>query len=1195
MADSTDVEALQARLVICRQQLDCNSVINTLMRKEHLQNEIVRIEQQLAKALGIRDDEDQYDEVPEAIKRESATNTPEFLYFPSINSPGVTHSPFSVHSPKVPQVKSETPPNSYTVDNYAGSSSTIAPTGNTVADSIRLALVDAGEGDWDIEDLLRQQALMENRLADLKRRREEEDEAYARSIQEEEYQVHQRPRIFPPPPSTMQAGMDRARQERMDAEMAKVFAECESSSSSFNLASSPTMTTFPSTDNLQATLSARPLFPIFEKRWNWEETTVGPSNASRATASGPTSTAPLSAAEQIMSMPDLSIPTGIRPLYSIPGFPGFPGFIPANTLASVGQLQNHATATAILASAAGSNQKQMIPVRQFVGGPTAQSTSQKQATVDLTKPVIDLTKQVHEIPSSDEEDATHGASSSSNPADLDDYPKIFNSYIAGARESMSHNTTYSYVGGYDDENDEDDENEDGYGFAYLYSHDNCVYNQAYSWGRRIERDYSRNMTQTQVDQELRDLLANVQASEEDILPQDRSGTPEGMASHVALLEHQKIGLTWLQKMEDGTNRGGILGDDMGLGKTIQTMALIVSRPCGPIDDPTIWDDRKIYYEPPPASALVKTKATLVVAPVALVYQWAEELRTKTQPGLLKIHVYHGSSRFSDPEVLRRYDVVITTTATLTNDAGNKDINPRKARQIGTLFKAHFHRVVVDEAHTIKNRHTKSSKACAQIAATYRWCLTGTPVQNHVDELYSLIRFLNIKPYCDWDEFRNRISTPMKKTKQYGPAMQRVQALLKAICLRRTKKCKVDGKPILDLPDRNVQKVSTPFSDDERDFYHALEQRTRDRFNAYVRAGTVMKNYSNILVLLLRLRQACCHPHLINDFEKLQDGDTPDDQKAHVNRLLNNLLEDIRRRLIERGLDAVECPICMDVGEESVILSGCGHIYCRACITAHLIRHDEEDRKCPECRRNAPIDDLISVADFNARYCPQKETEPEDLKGKGKAQEEEEDGGPDKLPKVLVPEAMEDWMSSSKINKLIEIVKSVMEKKEKVIVFSQFTSLLTLIEKPLNAENIRFLRYDGSMKLEDRNEAVRRLFDDPNYSIMLISLKCGSLGLNLTVANHVVIMDPWWNPALENQAIDRVHRIGQTKDVFVHRLCIPETVEDRILALQAQKQALADGALGEGEVPKLAKLGVCAIIVLGLSVVDLHDIMDGEIV
>ncbi|KAF9305631.1 hypothetical protein BG003_001317, partial [Podila horticola] len=132
-------------------------------------------------------------------------------------------------------------------------------------------------------------------------------------------------------------------------------------------------------------------------------------------------------------------------------------------------------------------------------------------------------------------------------------------------------------------------------------------------------------------------------------------------------------------------------------------------------------------------------------------------------------------------------------------------------------------------------------------------------------------------------------------------------------------------------------------------------------------------------------------------------------------------------------------------------------------------------------------------------------------------------------------------------------------------------LLTLIEGPLRDQGIRYLRYDGSMSPNDRNDAVIKMNEDPRYSIMLIGLKCGSLGLNMTVANHVVMMDPWWNPAIENQAIDRVHRIGQRREVFVHRLCIPDTVEDRILALQKKKQALADGALGEGDVPKLPQL------------------------
>ncbi|KAG0044007.1 hypothetical protein BGZ83_010778 [Gryganskiella cystojenkinii] len=612
------------------------------------------------------------------------------------------------------------------------------------------------------------------------------------------------------------------------------------------------------------------------------------------------------------------------------------------------------------------------------------------------------------------------------------------------------------------------------------------------------------------------------------------------------------------------------------------MALIVSRPRDSIDDSVIWDRSTVYYHPPAEKMLVQTKATLVIAPVALMYQWKEELTSKTQPGLLKIHIYHGSAKFSDPEMLRRYDVIITTATTLSGEMGVKEGAPSKHKPIGTLFKANFHRIVIDEAHVIKNKTTKASKACALLSATYRWCLTGTPVQNNVDELFSLMRFLHIKPYCEWEEFRDKISSPMKKMKGYGNAMQRVQALLKAVCLRRTKTSTVDGKPILQLPERNVQKVETPFSADERAFYEALETRTRERFNAYVKAGTVMKNYSNILVLLLRLRQACCHPHLIKDFDKATEVDAPEDKRAHVDTLLDNLLEDIRRRLLERGMEAVECPICMDVGEESVILSGCGHIYCRACITAYLQQH-EEAGKCPECRGKTRVEDLIPVADFNERFNPAPIAEAAlDPKGKGKAVDNGDGDFDDgKLPTmdVAVPEELDEWISSSKIDRMIDVVQDVIRKREKVIVFSQFTSLLSLIEKPLQSQGIKYLKYDGSMSPQARNEAVHKMTNDPRFSVMLISLKCGSLGLNMTVANHVVMMDPWWNPALENQAIDRVHRIGQTRNVHVHRLCIPDTVEDRILILQEKKQALADGALGEGTVPKLAKLGLQELVYL----------------
>ncbi|KAF9153044.1 hypothetical protein BG015_004223 [Linnemannia schmuckeri] len=1143
MEDTVDVEALKARLTVCRNQLESNSLINTRTRKDALRKEIDSIEMKLAQALGIKGDDDDADEpvshqpttfnikneksTSSNIKSDDDATTPESPRRPHINSPSHTPSPSS--------------------QSGASSSDAVAASLRSgEAESIRSALMDAGEGDMDLETLLKEQAMMEQRLADLKRRREEEDEAFARSLQEEENRASRQPQLSfqrPAQPATTtslyssssssqtnpwsfsQSKAAKSHQERMDEEMAKLLAESEDNV--FDLAQSPKKALQPQTD---ANLPTQPTstFSIFGKKMR---TDLPSTSTTGGFSSGSSSILSTGAALGSNGNGNTLLANGL-----------------STQTTSSQNLQDHARS--ILTSA-------------------ANSAAKKAAAIDLTKPSIDLTKKVYDVSSSEDEGF--------------DFDSV-------AFENTWSRPDFGGYGSFDDYDEDDDSDEHLFGEDdEMPGFSDWILNQSKMWGQRQldyggysdysnsyynGYDYNRNLTAAESEKELRDLLANIQAAEEEIAPQDRTGTPEGMAANIALLEHQKIGLTWLQKMEEGTNRGGILGDDMGLGKTIQSIALIVSRPAEPIDDPVFWDNKETYYRAPPPEKLVKTKATLVVAPVALMYQWAEELRTKTQPGLLKVHIHHGSSKITDPEMLRRYDVIITSSTTLAGEAG--DDTPRKKKPIGALFKAHFHRIILDEAHIIKNKSTKSSLACAALASTYRWCLTGTPVQNSVNELYSLIRFLNIRPYCDWDEFRNKISNPMKKQRQYGTAMQRVQALLKAVCLRRTKTCMVDGKPILNLPDRNVEIVHAPFSHDESAFYHALENRIRERFNAYVKAGTVMKNYSNILVLLLRLRQACCHPHLIKDFDKVTEVDAPQGQKAHVEVLLDNLMEDIIRRLVEREDDIRECPICMDVGEESVILSACGHIYCRACISDFLTRQEEEDRKCPECRRPANLQNFIPVTDFNARYNKPPEADP---KGKGRADEDVDEDNLKAPLDIAVPGELDDWISSSKIDRMLEVVRDVIGRREKVIIFSQFTSLLKLIEKPLNQEGIKYLMYDGSMSALERNEAVQRMTHDPSYGVMLISLKCGSLGLNLTVANHVVIMDPWWNPALENQAIDRVHRIGQRKNVFVHRLCIPNSVEDRILALQAKKKALADGALGEGDVPKLAKLGMQELMFL----------------
>ncbi|KAF9184250.1 hypothetical protein BGZ50_003812 [Haplosporangium sp. Z 11] len=1190
IAQGIDVELLKTRLNVCQQQLECNSLINTTKRKETLRNEIKQIKLQLAQALGIKDDDDHSDtEKPTGVKEESSNfMTTGINHLPSISNSGSSRppSPFLKNSHAQKEFSPETPPISSRHINDANGSNSASGSGPVLESevaSVYSALIEAGEDDMSLEALLEEQAQMEQRLVDLKRRREEEDEAFARSLQEEESLQGIFQGDAPLPTQTQYTGLsstlsslstpfsssssssfvstsqsvqsklDRARQERMDAEMAKLFAEAEASSISFNLTVSPKKQAPPENQSNRLAMSAsqtKRYYSIFEDK---RRKASGISDSSTSITSSSTPTA--------MYTPSTytGTPTfNTTPVFGILGSsttePKVPGSI--STEATVLDPPNTGAKASEIAPrenmAPDPPMRSVLPMHSTSMLNFTQDRKIHHSSIDLTQSCIDSTKQVHEI-SDDEEDVGSSSTGSSLVSKVMAQIGSLNVPFY-AQPARWNEFQYSY--GIDDvEDDYDYDSEDDHsGDVYA----SWMYQQTEYWTNRYQpRDSARHLTHAQSEKELRELLANIQAAEEEIAPKDRTGTPEGMASNMALLEHQKIGLTWLQKMEEGSSRGGILADDMGLGKTIQSIALIVSRPAGEIDNTVIWDDRDEYNAPPPESKLVNTKATLVVAPVSLIYQWEEEIKAKTQPNLIRILIYHGKSKVADPEILRRYDA---------NEMGYRDPNPNKCKSIGALFKVKFHRVILDEAHLIKNKHTKMSKACTALAATYRLCLTGTPIQNSIDELYSLIRFLNIKPYCDWNQFRDNISTPMKKTKQYGHAMQRVQALMKAICLRRTKTSQVDGKPILQLPDRNVEKVPTPFSIEERAFYTALEHRTKERFNAYVKAGTVMKNYSNILVLLLRLRQACCHPHLIRDFETVSEEDAPD-AHAHIQQLLDNLLEDIRRRLMDHTLDGAECPICMDIGDEMVILSAC----------AHLSRHvEDEDRKCPECRHLIRKEDFIPVTDFNARFRPAPPDESvTDPKGKGKAVVKDENGSEvsDRFLSVDVPAALDQWISSSKIDRMIEVVKSVIAKGEKIIVFSQFTSLLDLMETPLREEKIKYLKYDGKMSVDQRNNAVHTMNNDPAYPLMLISLKCGSLGLNLTVANHVVIMDPWWNPGLENQAIDRVHRIGQSKSVFVHRLCIPDTVEDRILQLQENKKALADGALGEGTVPKLAKLGL----------------------
>ncbi|XAR53171.1 DNA helicase [Bertholletia excelsa] len=615
--------------------------------------------------------------------------------------------------------------------------------------------------------------------------------------------------------------------------------------------------------------------------------------------------------------------------------------------------------------------------------------------------------------------------------------------------------------------------------------------------------------------------------------------------------------------------------------------------------------------------------TLIVCPASVLRQWARELDDKVaKEAKLTVLVYHGSNRTKDPVELANYDVVLTTYAIVSNEVpkqplvedddddlktgerfglssefssnkkqkktanvskkgkkGRKGIDSSAFDSSGALAKVVWFRVVLDEAQTIKNHRTQVARACCGLRAKRRWCLSGTPIQNAIDELYSYFRFLKYDPYATYKSFCHSIKFQISRNSFQG--YKKLQAVLRVIMLRRTKGTLIDGEPIISLPPKTTCLTKVDFSAEERAFYLKLEADSRSQFKAYAAAGTVNQNYANILLMLLRLRQACDHPLLVK-------GHNSDP----VGRVSSKIAKRLPRDMLVRLLNLLEtslaiCRVCNDPPEDAVVTM-CGHVFCYQCVSEYLTG---DDNMCPapRCKEQLGADAVFSKATL--RSCISEDSDSNSL-----STSEYPDSS-----KVLNNE-----YSSSKIRAALEILQSHCKVKSpsveshnlvrcngdssysgmgesshsgsaehpmvdldlesegplKAIVFSQWTSMLDLVEVSLNQSCIQYRRLDGTMTLASRDRAVKEFSSDPEVTVMLMSLKAGNLGLNMVAACHVILLDLWWNPTTEDQAVDRAHRIGQTRPVTVSRITIKDTVEDRILALQEEKRKMVASAFGE---------------------------------
>jgi len=430
----------------------------------------------------------------------------------------------------------------------------------------------------------------------------------------------------------------------------------------------------------------------------------------------------------------------------------------------------------------------------------------------------------------------------------------------------------------------------------------------------------------------------------------------------------------------------------------------------------------------------------------------------------------------------------------------------------------WYRIILDEAQVIKNRSTLTARAMFALHAKYRWSLSGTPMQNGIEEMFSQLSYLRIRPYHDWQKFHLTFMNGLNFPHSRKTAMQKFQTLLKAILLRRTKQSKIDGVEIIkDLPGKEITIVHAEFDEEQLEFYQALEAGAVIELKRYRDAGTLGKNISRGLVLLLRLRQACLHPRLVTQAEKVKGGSAELTIEQQV-LLAREFTPQTVRRVQE--IKSFECSVCLDIFLNPTLVFPCGHHvfpyiasgwydanereqFCVDCIAScfdtekedALARGEEYDAKktkCPDCRvcpdPAAPFDDqgamdptrMVSLEAFREAHPTEEEKQSKEAAAnesysdvdssdegdwlftddrKRKANQKGSKDKAAKKRKSHKADLITDWITSAKIDKLCEILENIRREDpaEKAIVFSQFTGFLDLIHHALEERNFKFGR------------------------------------------------------------------------------------------------------------------------------------------
>ncbi|KAF1995033.1 hypothetical protein P154DRAFT_475038 [Amniculicola lignicola CBS 123094] len=541
---------------------------------------------------------------------------------------------------------------------------------------------------------------------------------------------------------------------------------------------------------------------------------------------------------------------------------------------------------------------------------------------------------------------------------------------------------------------------------------------------------------------------------------------------------------------------------MGLGKSL----VMISTIAGSLDRAEFFRDAGSQSFAASPSQKVRTKATLVVAPSSLLIDsWVDEIRKHTYTGAMSFHRHIGSTRHTETNCLQTSMIVFTTYATIAMEL---------SRGINSLPQLHWFRIVLDEAHDIRNKATKQYHAISNLSAEHRWCLTGTPIQNSLDDLGALIAFLKVPILEHAPAFRKFITTPiLSESGRRKDRFKNLQLLLQTLCLRRTRE-------LLDLPKPITQERRLQLSLQEQAEYREILQRCRSDIDMAVSGRGKAKVNSTVLESLLKLRLYCNNGMATN-----MQVTTLERLPADPDEILS-LLQQMDRNVCAYCSGAIYSINPAADADGGLLLPNCKHMVCRTC----MVQHRFHKQQCPTCASGGDDPMPGDSANFEAaRY--------------------ESPSHP-----IFYP---------TKLRSLFTDISR--EPLEKSIVFSSWKKTLTLFGKLLSHHDAHYAMIDGSLSLSERLKVLKDFRSPTGANMLLMTLGTGAVGLNLAVASRIYLLEPQWNPMIESQAIGRALRLGQTAQVVIVRYIMEDTVEEsNVLSRQRTKLQLAGSGFGRSK-------------------------------